>query len=72
VIAFGYGHSFLTYLWHYVLARLVYDDLVRPLTRGGDVPVLLPVACIVLVAFLLGRRAGARRTFDRRSAGRRP
>jgi hypothetical protein len=47
--------TLLTYVWHYVVARLLYDDLVRPLARGDAVIVVVVVACVVVVA-LLGRR----------------
>ena len=40
--------SLLTYLWHYTVARLLYDDLLRPL---GPAALALPVvACAVLVS----------------------
>jgi len=26
--------TFITYLWHYVVARLVYDQVLRPLIHG--------------------------------------
>jgi hypothetical protein len=46
--------TFVTYLWHYLLARAIYDDLVRPLVRGhGSGAVVL--ICVVVVAFVLGR-----------------
>jgi hypothetical protein len=46
--------TFLTYLWHYVLARLLYDQLLRPLMQGhaAGLPALAGVATI---AFVLGR-----------------
>jgi hypothetical protein len=48
----GAAISLLTYLWHYTLARLLYDDLVRPI---GPVAFALPVVVwVVLVA--RGRR----------------
>lgn len=72
MIALGSGFDFLTYLWHYLLARLMYDDLVRPLTRSGTAMVLLPLAIVAIVSFLLGRRSGRRRRFDRWTSRRRP
>jgi hypothetical protein len=48
--------ALVTYLWHYVLARLLYDDLVRPLSRGHVPTTLLLVAIAAAVAFGLGRR----------------
>ena len=41
--------AFLTYLWHYVLARLLYDGVVRPLILGAAL-----AACLT---FLIRRRA---------------
>ncbi|HYB26878.1 MAG TPA: hypothetical protein VEF89_09720 [Solirubrobacteraceae bacterium] len=44
--------AFLTYLWHYMLARVIYDELVR-----GHVPAtVLPVA-VAVVGFVLRRRS---------------
>ena len=46
--------SLLPYLWHYVVARLLYDQVVRPLSHGrvaGVVPVVLAGA----TGFLAGR-----------------
>jgi hypothetical protein len=45
------GTMLLTYVWHYVVARLIYDDLVRPLARGHALPFVL--AALILVAALL-------------------
>ena len=46
--------AFLTYLWHYVVARTIYDDLMRPLLHGhGSGAVAL--ACIAVASFALGR-----------------
>ena len=42
--------SLLTYLWHYTVARLLYDDLLRPL---GPAALALPVA---VYSVLLARR----------------
>ena len=56
--------TLVSYLGHYILARLVYDDLVRPLVRG-DVSVALLLVVGVTVAFTLGRRSGQK-------PGRRP
>jgi hypothetical protein len=58
----AHAHGFLTYLWHYVLARLIYDDLVRPLTRGGAASIFVGLGCVA-GAFVLIRW--------RRSRGRR-
>ncbi len=54
------GSAFVTYLWHYVLARVFYDELVRPLSRGHVPTVLVVVAIGAAVAFGLGRRRGRR------------
>jgi hypothetical protein len=52
---------FITYLWHYLAARAIYDELLRPLF-GGNLTPLLPVALVAVIAYLLGRRSsGARR-----------
>jgi hypothetical protein len=55
--------TLFTYLWHYLFARLLYDDLVRPLA-GGRLLALVPLAAIVAVALLVLRslrRARSRR-----------
>jgi hypothetical protein len=53
----------ITYVWHYLIARLLYDELVRPLA-GGDWPLALAmiaaIAGLVLVRRALGQR-GPRR-----------
>jgi hypothetical protein len=46
-------------LGHYLLARLLYDDLVRPIAHG-DVSVVLLITAIGGVAYGLGRRSGRR------------
>ena len=53
--------TFLTYVWHYVVARTLYDELLRPLARG-DVSLLLVLAGVVAVAFCVGWGAKRRRT----------
>jgi MYXO-CTERM domain-containing protein len=45
------GKAFLTYMWHYVVARLIYEELVR-----GHVPAALLVAAAALVGLALRRR----------------
>jgi hypothetical protein len=52
--------AFVIYLWHYVAARLVYDDLVHPLMRGRVPSALVLVAIAAGVAFALGRRSRRR------------
>ncbi|MGP0037051.1 MAG: hypothetical protein ACLP4R_21145 [Solirubrobacteraceae bacterium] len=45
---------FVTYLWHYVVARGIYDELMRPLLHG-HVSTAAVVAAVIAVAFCLGR-----------------
>ena len=42
--------TFLTYVWHHVVARTLYDELLRPLARG-DASLLLVLAGLAAVAF---------------------
>ena len=49
----------VTYVGHYVVARLLYDDLVRPLTRG-DISVALVLIVAAALAFGAGRRSRRR------------
>jgi hypothetical protein len=51
--------ALLTYLWHYVVARTVYDDLLRPVLHG-HVSRALPVICALTAAFAIGRLARRR------------
>jgi hypothetical protein len=51
---------FITYLWHYLAARAIYDEVVRPLARGHPASLLLLVF-IATGGFLLGRRRARRR-----------
>jgi hypothetical protein len=60
----AHSHGFVTYLWHYVLARLVYDSLVRPIAHGEGVTVLLAIATVCAVVALM-RRARRRRRWSR-------
>jgi hypothetical protein len=46
--------ALLTYLWHYLVARTLYDQLLRPLIHGR-VPAVLIVVCVAMAAFALGR-----------------
>ena len=48
-----------TYLWHYMLARLLYDELVRPLLHG-QVPVMLLLVAGAALVIALSRRSGKR------------
>jgi hypothetical protein len=52
----GEAVSLLTYLWHYLVARMIYDQLVRPVLHG-DAARLALLACVAAGAFALGRRA---------------
>jgi hypothetical protein len=54
------GTAFVIYLWHYVAARLLYDELVRPLTHGHLPDTLVLVTIAAGLAFGLGRRRGRR------------
>ena len=51
--------TLVSYLGHYLLARLIYDDLIRPLTRG-DVSVVLVLAAIGGAVYALRRRSRRR------------
>ena len=46
--------SLFTYLWHYLTARLLYDQLIRPVFHG-DAARLVVLACVAAIAFALGR-----------------
>ena len=61
------GLTLITYVWHYVVARLLYDQLVRPLSRG-HVSVALLICGVAAAAFLVGRWRARRgpRAADRR------
>jgi hypothetical protein len=47
--------TLITYVWHYVVARLIYDGLLRPLMHGHPAA-LLVLACALAGALLLARR----------------
>jgi hypothetical protein len=47
---------FITYLWHYLAARAIYDELLRPLTRGHP-GLLIVLGLLLAAAFALGRRS---------------
>ena len=51
--------TLLTSLWHYTLARAVYEDLVRPVLRG-HVSIVIVLALLVWGAFAVGRQRGRR------------
>ena len=46
--------ALLTYLLHYLLARAIYEQLLRPLIHGR-VPAALVIVCVAAAAFALGR-----------------
>jgi hypothetical protein len=46
--------AFLTYLWHYLVARVIYDQVIRPLVHGHPGGAVALV-CVAVVAFALGR-----------------
>jgi hypothetical protein len=52
--------TLITYVWHYVVARLVYDQLLRPALHGHVIVPAL-ICGVTLVAFLAGRWTGRRR-----------
>jgi len=60
MIAPATGQDLVTYLWHYLFARLLYDDFVRSLARGRASAVLLACACVAIGAFLWTRRTRRR------------
>ena len=51
--------SLLTYLWHYLVPRMLYDQLIRPLAHG-DASGFALLLCVALGSFVLGRRARRR------------
>jgi hypothetical protein len=56
-----HGPGFLAYLWHYIVARLIYDDLVRPLTRSAGALALLTLVAVGGAVWVLRRRARSAR-----------
>ena len=53
--------AFLTYLWHYMLARLLYDEIVRRILHGHTPALWLAVVVAAFVLVLArGRRPGRR------------
>ena len=58
---------FITYVWHYLVARLLYDHLLRPLIHGR-VSVLPLVCAVALAAFALGWCSRRGRPITRRRA----
>ncbi len=45
-----------TYVWHYVVARLLYDELFRPLLHGRLGAVAIVLLCLATGVLLLRRR----------------
>jgi hypothetical protein len=41
--------TLLTYVWHYVVARLLYDDLVRPLISGSASAGVFALGCLLVI-----------------------
>lgn len=50
---------FISYLWHYIAARAIYDELLRPAMRGHP-GVLIVLGLLMVGAFVLGRRSVVR------------
>jgi hypothetical protein len=48
----------MTYVWHYLLARLIYDELFR---HGGALALLLGVVCVAVLALVVRQRRARRR-----------
>jgi peptidoglycan/LPS O-acetylase OafA/YrhL len=57
--------ALFTYLWHYLVARLLYDELLRPLVHGRLLA-LVALAAIVALALLVGRSLSRTRSRRRR------
>ena len=55
------GVTLITYLWHYLLARTVYDQMLRPLIHGHPGSAL-PICCVAIAGFAVGRWSGRRRS----------
>jgi hypothetical protein len=50
---------FVTYLWHYLLVRAIYDELLRPLAHG-DPGILILLGLLVGGVYAIGRRSALR------------
>jgi hypothetical protein len=46
--------ALLTYVWHYLVARMIFDHLVRPLAHG-DLAGIALLGCVAAIAFVAGR-----------------
>jgi uncharacterized membrane protein YjfL (UPF0719 family) len=53
--------SLVVYVWHYLVARLLYDDLIRPLAQHGVGGAALVGACALGLGLLVARARRARR-----------
>jgi hypothetical protein len=51
--------SLVTYVWHYLVARMLYDQLIRPLAHG-DAAGIAMLACVAVGSFAVGRRTRRR------------
>jgi hypothetical protein len=63
--------TLITYVWHYLVARLLYDQLLRPLVHVR-IPIAALICGVAAAGFLIGRwtrRHRARR--DQQLASRR-
>lgn len=69
----GSAVIFITYLWHYLTARLVYDQVLRPLIHGHPQGALL-LCGVAIASFALGHRSarGGSGRAGRLSRRRRP
>lgn len=52
---------FFTYLWHYLAARGIYDQVFAPIAHGHPAALVL-ITLTAVIGFVLGRRSGRRRT----------
>jgi hypothetical protein len=55
----AYATALFTYVWHYIVARMLYAHLIQPLGRG-DAAGLVLLACVAAMAFVVGRRTRRR------------
>jgi hypothetical protein len=68
------GLTLITYVWHYLVARLLYEELLQPLVRGhsprpASIAALAVAGALLTAGFLLGAGFGLGR-LARRRAGR--
>jgi hypothetical protein len=55
----GSAVTFISYLWHYLVARMLYDQVLRPLIHGHARGALL-LCGVAIGSFALGRWNGRR------------